>query len=267
MDSSRELAAEYTRVAAAYARYWSPVIRPMALPLLRELPLAGAPRVLDVGAGTCALWEDLRAAAPAAKILGIDAALGMLRANPAHRGRLAVMDAGQPGLRNVSIDVALMVFVLFHVPDPLRALAQVLAVLRPGGVLGVTTWGPDSGTPGAAIWTEELDRAGAAPDPRDPSVMQHAQMDSSPKLQALLEQAGFLNVRAWTGKSSFQWSAEDLLAMQTRSGVPYRRLRGLAPKAGAACVERVRARLGRLGELELRQDSEVVFGVAESPAS
>lgn len=265
-DSSRELAAEYARTAEAYEQYWSPVIRPMALPLLPKLPLARAARVLDVGAGSCALWGDLRAAAPSAELLGIDRSHGMLRAGASHVGRLAVMDCQALGLRRGSIDVATMVFVLFHVPDPALALEELLPALRPGGVLGITTWGKDSVTPGAAIWTEELDRAQAEPDPRDPSVMQHARMDTPAKLRDLVEHAGFSDVRTWTGQFSFQWSVERLLAMQTRCGIPHRRLGTLAPEAGAACVDRVRARFGRLTEPELRQDSEVVFGIAARPA-
>ena len=42
--------------------------------------------------------------------------------------------------------------------------------------MGIVTWGSDPGLPGVAVWTEELDREGAEPDPRDPSVMQQARM-------------------------------------------------------------------------------------------
>jgi hypothetical protein len=69
-----------------------------------------------------------------------------------------------------------------------------LPVLKPGGVLGLTSWGFDPGLPGADIWAEELEQAGAAPDPRDPSVMRQALMDTVLKLGDLLVAARELDV-------------------------------------------------------------------------
>ena len=46
--------------------------------------------------------------------------------------RLAVaMDATKLGFRSEGLDVVIMAFVLFHVPDGLAALREVRRVLRP----------------------------------------------------------------------------------------------------------------------------------------
>ena len=88
MDASQSLAAEYSAKSAAYARHWSPVIRPMALRLLPALPLRSAGRVLDVGADTGAILADLEESAPEAMVIGVDRAEGMLRvATDASRAR------------------------------------------------------------------------------------------------------------------------------------------------------------------------------------
>jgi SAM-dependent methyltransferase len=117
MDASQSLSAEYSAKSADYARHWSPVIRPMALPLLPALPLKSAARVLDIGAGTGALLGDLKDAAPDATVIGVDRAEGMLRlVQRSGRWLLTVTDAQSLGIRSETIDVAVLIFVLFHLP-------------------------------------------------------------------------------------------------------------------------------------------------------
>src|SRR2546428_13067418 len=83
-----QLAAEYSAIADPYARLWSPVIRPMALPILEMLPLGQARDILDVGAGTGELFKDLSSRAPHARIMGVDRSEGMLRVAQARGGAL-----------------------------------------------------------------------------------------------------------------------------------------------------------------------------------
>ena len=261
MNPSEHLAAEYSAKAAAYARHWSPVIRPMAQPLLEALPLSGARHVLDVGAGTGALIPDLQRLAPGATLIAIDRAEGMLRVQASRpRCSRAVMDAAQLALLSESADVALLAFVLFHTPDPRAVLRAVHDALRRGGSIGLVTWGDDPGTPGLTAWTEELNRAGAAPDPRDRSVMQQALMDTPAKVTALLTDAGFAAPRAWTRRFRHQFTLDELLAVQTGCGGPARRLATLPPETAAHCEARVRERLTALPELVY--EPEVVYGVA-----
>lgn len=263
-DQFRELAADYSGRAAAYARHWAPVIHPMARPLLDAIPLAGVKRILDVGAGSGGLWPPIRRAAPGAKLYGVDGSEGMLRAGgDLLRGRSAVMDAQRLGIRPGSFDTVLLLFVLFHVPDPRAALREALAALRPGGTLGLVLWGEDPGLPGRDIWTEELDRVGAAPDPRDPAVMRQAWMDTPEKVTDLIERDGFSAERVWSRRFAHAWSVESLLATQTSCGLPSRRLDSLGADARTECRSRVRSRLKLLTPADLEYRVEVLYAIAK----
>ena len=264
---TRALADEYSAKADAYARHWSPIIRPMALPLLASLPLADARRILDVGAGTGALLADLEAAATDALVIAIDVAPGMLRLAPRQRRTaVAAMDAQALGLRSSSADVAVLAFMLFHVPHPVAALVEVRRVLKPGGVIGVSTWGADSTMPALSVWAEELDAVGAEPDPRHPSVMQQASMDSLGKLEALLASSGYRVRLSWSARFSYRWSLDEIMAVQLSCGLAARRMAQLSSEAKRTCETRVRARLEALAPDALLQQPEVIFAIAVAQA-
>jgi SAM-dependent methyltransferase len=262
-DPSAALAAEYSDKASAYLRLWSPVIAPMALPLLDRLPLAASKWVLDLGAGTGAHLEPIAARAPAARILGVDLALGMLRiAQRRTPHRVAAMDAQSLAIQPGAIDVATLIFMLFHVPDPITALSEVRRTLRAGGVVGVVTWGRDEGMPGLAIWREELNAIGAAPDPRDPIVMQQERMDAPDKLSALLRHAGFGLVQTWTHAFEHRWTIDAVIDAQLGCGMAARRIGSLSKSDAAKCEARVRGRLARLDPEILTYRPEILFATA-----
>jgi SAM-dependent methyltransferase len=264
-NPSAALAAEYSDKADAYQQHWSPVIGPMAMSLLDRLPLATAARIVDVGAGTGAHLEPFAARAPNATVMGVDRAVGMLRlASDRPRRLLAAMDAHALALRSAVFDVASLIFVLFHVPDPIASLVEVRRVLRAGGTVGVVTWGKDDAMPGLGIWKEELDNLGAVPDPRDPIVMQRERMDTPAKLTALLRRGGFVVEQMWTQVFESRWTIDQIVDTQLGCGLTARRIGSLSAREAGECETRARRRLAALGPEAFVYRPEILYAIARA---
>ena len=129
------------------------------------LALAEGARVLDVGCGTgaSALPAAAGAVGPKGQVLGIDLAEKMLqRAQEKAKWQglgNAVFQIGdmtrieQP---DDSFDAVISVFSVFFVPEVERQMTVLWRLVRPGGQLAVTVWGPDAFEPWATAFREEI---------------------------------------------------------------------------------------------------------------
>ncbi|MCP3919377.1 MAG: class I SAM-dependent methyltransferase [bacterium] len=261
-DPPDALRAYYSHVAEDYARSWGPVLAPLGEMLVAALALEHARVVVDAGAGTGSLLPALGRRASGALVVGADLSEGMLRVarSRSRDAPLAVMDAQRLALGDSCVDALVLAFMLFHVPDPVRALREAGRTLRPGGEVGLATWVEDR-LPGAVLFTEELDAHGASEDPMPAEVRRLAETDSEEKLAGLLRAARLTPVRTWTAHVDHAWTAAELLDTRVHCGGHARRLRSLAPEARSSCVARVRARLEHLTPAELVHKMEAVFAV------
>jgi SAM-dependent methyltransferase len=262
MDDSDIVAGWYAQDARGYAQLWAPALLPASRQLLDRLPLGAAARVLEVGSGVGALLPALHDAAPGAFVVATDRTEQMLRLAPSSESRL-VTDARRLPFRDASFDVAVLAFMLFHVPAPVTALRSVRAALRTGGTVGVVTWGRQRDTRALEVWTEELDRAGAAPAAPLPAA--HEVMDTPDKLGLLLETAAFTGVQAWQVPWSWEPDLDAFMAHRASRGLSGRRLLTLPPENRPEVVTRVRARLVAAPVADLRDTSEVVAAVGVAP--
>src|SRR5882762_4537367 len=233
-DQSSATAARFSLGAEAYLRLWAPVLLPHAVRLLDGLQLAKAQRILDVGTGVGALLPDIARAAPRASLFGIDIAAGMLAIAPKSVPVVA-MDAARLGFRPASFDAVVMAFVLFLLPDPASALAEIRRVLRPDGVLGMATWAGEPIFPALEIWFDELASLGFPPV-RWPTLTA-----SEEDLSKLLADAGFTRTRTWSSPFLFHPDLDSFVELRAGLGKVW--LDALASHVRSAFLERVRRRL------------------------
>jgi ubiquinone/menaquinone biosynthesis C-methylase UbiE len=146
---SARVAAVFDRVADTYDSVGVPWFTPIAERLVAEVAPVPGERALDLGTGRgAALWALAQAVGPTGHVTGLDLAARMVRATRLEaqaRGlttvEVLVADAGSPDLPQAGFDIAVASLVLFFLPDPSTALQAWLALLRPGGRLGVSTFG------------------------------------------------------------------------------------------------------------------------------
>lgn len=137
----------FERAAGSYDRH-AGVQREVTARLLERLDFVRVDpaRVLDLGAGTGDGAARLQARFPRARVLAADFAPAMLRRARAERGvRLAAAcDAFRLPLAARSVDLAFSSSTLQWCEPLEDALAELLRVLRPGGLLLFATYGPDT---------------------------------------------------------------------------------------------------------------------------
>ncbi|MGQ0805277.1 MAG: class I SAM-dependent methyltransferase [Actinomycetota bacterium] len=257
----RLLARCYTADAATYDEHWSPVILPAAESLVRALPLVDARRVLDVGTGTGALARAIRAAAPRAAVVGVDAAEGMLRIARDRRALPGMVgDTSTLPVADASVDVAILAFVLFHLADPLAGLVDVARTLRGGRRTGTVTWAEEHPTRAAQAWEEALDTAGA---PLAPERSDHRQLDSPDAVESLLRRSGLIPRRTWTEWIDYTYTKEQFWELRVGFGSPRWRLNRIPPSTRVEVLGQLRDRLETLGPGDLHFRGRVVLAIAE----
>jgi ubiquinone/menaquinone biosynthesis C-methylase UbiE len=167
---NRDLVGAYSTAGGSWQRGPGAVYDRLAEVVLARspIPVAGA-RVLDAGAGTGAA-SRAAVAAGAARVIAVDAAVGMLAFGAADRPPAATADLLALPLAAGAFDVAVASFSLNHVEDPAAGLRELARVTRPGGGIVASAYAADDTHPvkaaveaalaargwSSAPWLEEL---------------------------------------------------------------------------------------------------------------
>jgi len=152
-DTYGAAADHYRRQSLAFwARYGTQTVA--------RLPLRPGHAVLDLccGAGASAL-PAARAVGPAGHVVAIDVAEPLLRLGRAEAAReglsnvgFSCADATRTGLPGLAFDAVICVFGVFFAADMAAFAAEMWRMVRPGGVLAITTWGPELFEPANSVF-------------------------------------------------------------------------------------------------------------------
>jgi SAM-dependent methyltransferase len=190
--------------------------------------------VLDVGCGTGAsAIPAAKAIGPTGSIVAVDLANRLLdRAREkAKRQHLANIEFRQADMEALeyptdTFDAVISVFSVFFVPDMTKQIVELWRMLKPGGQLAITTWGPNAFEPGASAFWAAVKRH-APPDlhfggfnPWDRVTSVNAVRDlltnagiSDPKVEGEVSRQSLRTVDDWWTiviGSGFVWTVEQM---------------------------------------------------------
>lgn len=200
-------------------------------------------RWLDVGCGSGAFTELIMQRCAPAETQGVDpsaAQLAFARTRPGARG--AVFQQGDamtlpfPADR---FDAAVMALVIFFVPDPAKAVAELARVVAPGGIVAAYAWDEAQGGFPFAPIREELRAMGLNP-PQPPSIS----ASRIATMRELWAGAGLQAIETTEIAISRDFADfDEYWAMSTLTGSTRPTLAAMAPDDVAQMKARVRARM------------------------
>jgi ubiquinone/menaquinone biosynthesis C-methylase UbiE len=240
------VAGVFDRAAATYDRIGTSYHDVLGRRLLDVAAPPAGFALLDVACGRGAV---LAAARTAARRVGVDVSAEMIARTGAELTgvELRVMDAEFLDFDDQEFDLVTCAFAVFFLPRPDRAMAEFRRVLRPGGLVALSSWGEDD-----PRWAWEDDLLSGLGVAR--RAIQRP-FDRPEELEELLAGAGFggirlhreeLEIRFADARQWWDWSwsfsrrgmleqvepgavealraasAQHLAAMQTPDGLPMR---------------------------------------------
>jgi len=262
-------------LAGSYDQVGVDFITPIASGLVDELDPQAGERAVDLGCGRgAALLPIARRVGPSGAVLGGDISPGMLQGCRAlaeseglDRVSLVVLDAQAPDPGAVDgwvghADLVASSLVLFFLPDPTTALRRWVELLRPGGRLGVATFGVRDPS---WVKLDEVFAPSLPPDLLDARTSGAAgPFGSDAGVESLLRSVDLVDVRTASRRVTVRFADPEhwyrfSMSLGQRafwSVIP----EDLRPDVKAQAFERLRAVAAPDGSITLWQDARYTLG-------
>ncbi len=207
-DHKAWLAGVFDRAAPTYDRIGDAYHMHFAERLIDLADVHGEASLLDVACGRGAVMLAASARGISG-LTGIDVSPTMielaasdLRAAGVTDVDLRVMDAEHLEFPDARFDALTAAFALFFLPDPTAAAAEFHRVLRPGGIVAVSTWGRED-----ERWSFEDELLTSADSPRRRALQQP--FDRGEDVADLLHVAGFAGLQLHQEETEIRFASKQ----------------------------------------------------------
>ncbi|HYH90159.1 MAG TPA: methyltransferase domain-containing protein [Solirubrobacteraceae bacterium] len=184
--------------ATDYARFYAPITSRLMDPLLDAAHVGDGTRVLDVATGAGCLTA--RAAQRGACAVGVDLDAAMVglarRRHPGLEFRQADVEALP--FADGTFDAVVGNFLVHHLRSPTKAIAELVRVLAPGGILALSAWDLPSRTRLVGVFLEAIDDCDTSDPQVAPARAGFFHYSADPALAGLLSEVGLDHVAVAT---------------------------------------------------------------------
>lgn len=193
-DASRIETALFSK-SEAYAVFMGRWSRQLAVPFVAFAGVQAGDDVLDVGSGTGALAAAILAGTDSGRIVGIDPARAYVdHARTRMKSERVTFEEGdgqQLRFATGEFDKTLSLLVVNFIPDPAKAVAEMIRVTKPGGIVAAAVWDYGEGMEMLRIFWDEAVALDPSSESRDE---RHMPLSRSGELAALWRQHGLADV-------------------------------------------------------------------------
>jgi SAM-dependent methyltransferase len=181
---------------------------------------------------------------------------------------LVQLDATRLPFEDGSFDIVYCAFMMQHVREQHRTLAEISRVLRPDGILGMATWDRnDPGCPAFEAWEETLADFGAPEEDPDPAPRFDEAINSEERLRALMISAELDIRRMWTHVPRYAWTIDSLEGCRLSIGAASRRYQKIRAARRDRFRSAARARLEQLRPDDFVWRPPVILTLASKAAA